>query len=47
MSPSETSDVMAKNLPEMIDQLSPRGQTQAMDTRSTQSTPGGFLKGKL
>lgn len=31
----------------MIDQLSPKSQAQAMDTRSTQSTPGSFLKGKL
>lgn len=47
MAPSETSDVLAKNLPEMIGQLSPRGQAQAMDTGSTQSTPGSFLKAKL
>lgn len=47
MAPSETSDVLSKILPAMIDQLTPKGQPQAMDTGSIQSMLGGFLKGKL
>ncbi len=47
MGASETSDTLSRILPAMIDQLTPKGQAQAMDAGSIQSMLGGFLKGKL
>ncbi len=47
MAPSETSGTLAKVLPVMIDQLTPKGQAQAMDTGRIQSILGDFLKGRV
>lgn len=47
MAPSETSDALSKLLPAMVDKLSPKGDTQALDMSQVQAMLGGFLKGKL
>lgn len=47
MAPSETSGALAKLLPAMVDQLSPKGDAQAMDMSAIQSMLGSFLKGKV
>ena len=47
LAPSETSDLLARALPAMIDMLTPQGQAQQMDLSSVQSLLGGFLKGKV
>lgn len=47
MAPSEASDILSRALPAMVDQLTPKGDAQALDLSSVQSLLGGFLKGKV
>jgi uncharacterized protein YidB (DUF937 family) len=47
MAPSEASGILARILPAAIDQLTPKGQPQALDMANVQSMLGSFLKGKV
>jgi uncharacterized protein YidB (DUF937 family) len=47
LAPSEASDLLSRALPAMVDQLTPKGDAQALDLSSVQSLLGGFLKGRV
>lgn len=47
MAPSEASGILARILPAAIDQLTPKGQPQALDMANVQSMLGSFLKGRV